>query len=60
MGYQGSIDWETSKPDGTPIEQLDVSRLMSLGWYVRITLKEGRVSSIAPFREELGQESVQL
>ena len=30
-GYGGRIEWDTSKPDGTPKKQLDVSRLARLG-----------------------------
>ena len=32
IGYEGEIKWDTSKPDGTPKKQLDVSRLFKLGW----------------------------
>lgn len=35
------IRFDTSKPDGTPRKQLDVSRLHSLGWQHRIALEEG-------------------
>ena len=41
VGHQGPIDWDTSKPDGTPRKLLDVSRLTALGWQPRLTLKEG-------------------
>ncbi len=36
-----SIDFDTTKPDGTPRKQLDVSRLKSLGWEPSISLKDG-------------------
>ena len=36
-----SIVWDTSKPDGTPRKQLDVSRLHALGWQHRMSLGEG-------------------
>lgn len=39
--YQGETVWDTGKPDGTPRKLLDVSRLTSLGFAPRITLKEG-------------------
>jgi hypothetical protein len=35
---RGEILWDTSKPDGTPKKQLDVSRLAALGWRARIPL----------------------
>ena len=41
VGFRGSIDWDSSKPDGTPKKLLDVSRLNSLGWKARIELNEG-------------------
>jgi GDP-L-fucose synthase len=42
---------DTSKPDGTPRKQLDVSRLHALGWQHRIPLREGIASSYAWFLE---------
>ena len=41
VGYKSSIEWDTSKPDGTPKKQLDVSRLAAMGWHSRIALTEG-------------------
>jgi GDP-L-fucose synthase len=41
VAHQGPIDWDTSKPDGTPRKLLDVSRLTALGWQPRIPLEEG-------------------
>ncbi len=41
VGFKGTIIFDTSKPDGTPRKLLDVSRLASLGWKARTTLKEG-------------------
>lgn len=40
-GYQGSIVYDTSKPDGTPRKLLDVTRLHDLGWHHRINLEDG-------------------
>jgi GDP-L-fucose synthase len=39
--YQGSINWDTSKPDGTPRKLLDVSRINQLGWKSEILLTDG-------------------
>lgn len=44
VGYEGRIEFDTSKPDGTPRKLLDVSRLFALGWRPRIGLDEGLVS----------------
>lgn len=41
VGYDNDIVWDTTKPDGTPRKLLDVSKLKSLGWSPRISLKEG-------------------
>jgi len=41
VGYSGKIVWDTSKPDGTPKKQLDVSKLFRLGWQPKIGLEEG-------------------
>ena len=59
-GYRGTIHWDTSKPDGTPKKQLDVSRLAALGWKAQIPLAEGLKGTVALFREQLQQELVRL
>ncbi|MBN8748129.1 GDP-L-fucose synthase [Xylophilus ampelinus] len=41
VGYEGEIDYDTSKPDGTPRKLLDVSRLDALGWRASIALPDG-------------------
>jgi GDP-L-fucose synthase len=41
VGYAGRIDWDATKPDGTPRKLLDVSRLNKLGWKVSIPLEVG-------------------
>lgn len=41
VGFEGSIDWDSSKPDGTPRKLLDVSRIKSLGWVPTVSLQEG-------------------
>jgi GDP-L-fucose synthase len=40
-GYGGRLEFDSSKPDGTPRKLLDVSRLTALGWRPRISLREG-------------------
>ena len=59
-GFGGIIDWDTSKPDGTPKKQLDVSRFASLGWRARIPLADGLASTVVLFREQLRKQSVRL
>jgi len=41
VGYQGEIQYDASKPDGTPRKLLDVSRLNDLGWQAKIDLQHG-------------------
>ncbi|XP_057787807.1 putative GDP-L-fucose synthase 2 [Salvia miltiorrhiza] len=41
VGYQGQIIWDSSKPDGTPRKLMDSSKLASLGWEPKISLKDG-------------------
>jgi GDP-L-fucose synthase len=41
VGYDGSVEWDTSKPDGTPRKLLHTGRLTGLGWMPRIGLEEG-------------------
>ena len=40
-GYRGRIEWDATKPDGTPRKLLDVSRLRDLGWSARTGLADG-------------------
>ena len=50
-GFAGEIEWDSSKPDGTPRKVLDVSRVKALGWKPRITLDDGIASTIAWYKE---------
>jgi GDP-L-fucose synthase len=40
-GFHGSIELDRSKPDGTPVKLLDVSRLQAIGWSAAINLSDG-------------------
>ena len=41
VGHQGAIEWDASKPDGTPRKLLDVSRLTASGWTQTVLLEHG-------------------
>ncbi len=51
-GYVGRIQWDTTKPDGTPRKLMDVSRLAALGWRAKIALREGVQKTYASFLAE--------
>ncbi|WP_432676767.1 GDP-L-fucose synthase family protein [Rhodococcus pyridinivorans] len=53
VGYTGTIEWDTTKPDGTPRKLLDVSKLRSSGWEPKIDLRSGIASTIAWYRENV-------
>jgi GDP-L-fucose synthase len=50
-GFDGSIEFDTSKPDGTPRKLMDSTRLRSLGWEPKIDLKEGLKAAYEDFLE---------
>lgn len=41
VGYEGVIQWDETKPDGTPRKLLDVSKINELGWSAKIDLESG-------------------
>jgi len=49
--FDGVIDWDSSKPDGTPRKLLDVSRATDLGWEAEISLEEGIRSTYEWYKE---------
>jgi GDP-L-fucose synthase len=40
-GFEGALRFDTSKPDGTPLKLLDVSKINQLGWHARIDIETG-------------------
>ena len=50
-GFTGEIEWDSTKPDGTPRKVLDISRIKALGWKPTITLDEGIASTISWYKE---------
>jgi nucleoside-diphosphate-sugar epimerase len=51
-GFQGRIETDPGKPDGTPRKLLDVSRLSGMGWRASIPLEDGLASTYAWFRAQ--------
>lgn len=53
VGYKGQMDWDTTKPDGTPRKILDVAKLRALGWTATTNLKDGIESTVEWYRANL-------
>jgi GDP-L-fucose synthase len=51
-GYEGEIEFDSTKPDGTPRKLLNVSKLHALGWRARIGLTEGLAATYAWYRAQ--------
>lgn len=57
-GFTGEIEWDATKPDGTPRKVLDVSRITALGWSPSITLDDGIISTIKWYRDAVSRGEV--
>ncbi len=51
VGFQGEIEWDRSRPDGTPQKLLNISRIQALGWSPRTSLRDGIALAYADFLE---------
>ena len=51
LGFDGTLEFDASKPDGTPRKLLDISKIKALGWSPRIPLREGIADAYRWFRE---------
>jgi GDP-L-fucose synthase len=49
VGYRGLIDFDTSKPDGSPRKLMDSSRLNALGWHAQVGLEAGLAAAYQDF-----------
>jgi len=58
VGYAGTLEFDASKPDGTPRKLLDVSKLHDLGWREEIGLREGLEQTYAWYLEQLASGAV--
>ena len=57
LGYQGQIEWDTTKPDGTPRKLLDVSKIHDMGWRAKTGLENGIKLAVADYRSRYGEQS---
>ncbi len=53
VGYEGTLEWDTSKPDGTPRKLLDVALLKRLGWQSSIKLSDGLTDTYQWFQNNV-------
>jgi len=53
ISYKGDIEWDTSKPNGTPRKVLNVDKIKALGWEPKIELKEGIQKTYQLYKENL-------
>jgi len=54
VGFEGQLEFDPSKPDGTMRKLLDVSRMQALGWQARVSLREGLERTYRWFLENQG------
>ena len=59
-GCEAPIDWDVTKPDGTPRKLCDTTLIRSLGWQPKIFLKEGIAKTVADYRAELAAGTIRL
>lgn len=52
VGFEGSLIWDSSKPDGTPRKLMDVSRIQALGWRHQVELEAGIKMAYDSFQME--------
>ncbi len=55
VGFSGAIEWDATKPDGTPRKLLDVSKLSDAGWSASIGLEEGIKATVDWYRSNLAE-----
>jgi GDP-L-fucose synthase len=52
VGYQGAIEFDSSKPDGAPRKWMDSARLGKLGWRADVGLMQGLAIAYQDFKEQ--------
>lgn len=57
VGHKGEVQWDSSKPNGTPKKLMDSSKLRSLGWAPKISLEEGIIRVYQDFISHESQYS---
>ena len=57
VGYRGNIQWDRTKPDGTPRKLLDLTKMSSLGWCPKLSLRQGVARAYAWYQAAEGAGS---
>ena len=52
VGYTGKLEFDTTKPDGTPRKLMDTTKINNLGWKSSIKLKEGIIKTIQEVKDQ--------
>lgn len=60
VGYQGEIDYDPTRPDGTPLKRVDITRMANLGWRASTQLEDGLKKAYAAFLEEVKSGNLRL
>jgi GDP-L-fucose synthase len=58
VGYTGRLEWDTSKPDGTPRKLLDSGRLLTFGWSPSVDLEQGLESTYQWYLDSMRRKGV--
>ena len=60
VNYNGEINWDLSKPDGTPRKLLDISKAKNLGWEPRTNLNEGIEKTLKIYKKGLKDKNIRF
>ena len=52
-GYEGTVEWDTEKPDGMPRKLLDGTRLGAMGWTPKIDFDDGLQQAYEDYLERV-------
>ena len=53
VGFEGKVEFDAGKPDGTMRKMIDVSKLHRLGWHHKIEIEEGVQKLFAWYKQSL-------
>jgi len=51
VGFEGAIEFDSSKPDGSPRKWMDSDRLNALGWQAHVSLEKGLAIAYEDFKK---------